>query len=116
MKHISLAFFVIMLPASLQAIAELPDPTRPADYQAAPKVIYEDVLPKELIDWTVTAIRIAGEERTAIVNGQLVRVGDVIGPATVVDIEPISVILDYQQNTVVVRLYSKNLVEKKARN
>lgn len=116
MRHISLALFVIMMPASLQAFAELPDPTRPADYQAAPKVVYEEELPQELIDWTVTAIRITGEDRTAIVNGQLVREGDIIGPARVVDIEPVSVVLDYRQSTVVVRLYSKNLVEKKVRN
>jgi len=116
MRHISLVLFAIMLPASLQAIAQLPDPTRPADYQSAPKIVYEEELPKELIDWVVTAIRITGDERTAILNGQLVRAGDVIGPATVVEIQPVSVILDYQQNTVVVRLYSKNLVEKKARN
>ena len=116
MRRISLALLVIIMPASLQAFAELPDPTRPANYQATPKVVYEEELPQELIDWTVTAIRITAEDRTAIVNGQLVREGDVIGPARVIEIKPVSVELDYRQNTVVVRLYSKNLVEKKTRN
>ena len=99
---------------SASAMAELPDPTQPADYFVAPQVVEENELPKDLIDWHVTAIRIndKNDDRSAIVNGQLVRAGDQIGPAKVVEIKPASVVLDYDNKHVVVRLFS-NIVEKK---
>lgn len=99
---------------SASAMAELPDPTQPADYFVAPQVVEENELPKELIDWHVTAIRIndKNDDRSAIVNGQLVRAGDQIGPAKVLEINPVSVILDYDNKHVVVRLFA-NIIDKK---
>ena len=81
----------------------LPDPTRPAEYQAA--LIVQD-LPKELVDWKVTAIRISDNDRTAILNGDIVRVGDTTGPAKILEIQPTQVILDYDNSKVAVRLFS----------
>ena len=102
------------IPGFLLAAAELPDPTRPADYITVPGNIQVEELPKELIDWSVTAIRIAGNDRSAIVNGRLVRVGDELGPAKILEIQSTSVILDYENKQVVVRLFS-NVIQKKTR-
>jgi MSHA biogenesis protein MshK len=95
------------------AVAELPDPTRPVNYsEALPQVIEVHELPKELIDWRVTAIRIKDRDRSAIVNGQLVRVGDQIGTAKILEINPAAVVLDYEKKQVYVRLFS-DVVDKK---
>lgn len=81
----------------------LTDPTRPAEFQTA-LVIQE--LPEELVDWKVTAIRISAKDRTAIVNGDIVREGQTIGPATILEIQTTQVILDYDNRKVAVRLFS----------
>ena len=97
-----------MMPGLLQAEAGLPDPTRPADYMTIPtdiEIFAAEDLPKQLINWKVTAIRISDKERTAIVNGQLVKPGDEIGPARILEIKPVSVLLDYDNKHVVVRLF-----------
>jgi hypothetical protein len=92
---------------------DLPDPTRPAEYQTT--VIARD-LPKALADWNVTAIRISASDRTAIVNGRIVRVGDAIGQATVLDIQPVQIILKYENRQVAVRLFSDGVIRKQSRN
>ena len=99
---------------SVSAVAELPDPTRPADYYVAPVTVEVYELPKELIDWNVSAIRIKDSDKSAIVNGQLVRTGDQIGSATVLEIKPVAVVLNYENKHVVVRLFGDS-VDKKAR-
>lgn len=111
--YILIGMFV-MYQGSVSAMAELPDPTQPADYLAVPKTIEVNELPKELIDWNVTAIRIneKTDDRSAIINGQIARPGDQIGPATVLEINPVSVVLNYENKHVVVRLFS-NIVQKK---
>ncbi|MBM2830837.1 MAG: hypothetical protein HW411_1627 [Gammaproteobacteria bacterium] len=103
-----------LFPVILLATTGLPDPTRPADYVSIPENIVIEELPEELIDWNVTAIRIAGSDRSAIVNGRLVREGDEIGPAKILEIQPISIVLDYNETQVVVRLFN-NMVQKKMR-
>ena len=103
----------VMMLGNAFAMAGLPDPTRPANYSEAPPEIIEVYeLPKELIDWRVTAIRITDRDRSAIVNGQLVRVGDQIGPAKILEINPAAVVLDYEKKQVYVRLFS-DVVDKK---
>lgn len=72
--------------------------------------LYE--LPKELIEWKVTVIRISGNERSAVINGKLVRTGDEIGPAKIIEINPGNVILHYEDKQVVVRLYSDSVHKK----
>lgn len=106
-------FVFSLVPGPLPAVAELPDPTRPADYsEPVMQDLYE--LPKELVEWKVTVIRISGTERSAIVNGRLVRTGDEIGPARIVEINPGNVVLDYEDKQVAVRLYNE-VVHKKMR-
>ena len=61
---------VLLAWACCAAAQALQDPTRPPDYapEAAPVVI-----PKEVLDWTLTAIKIAPHSRSAILNGELVK-------------------------------------------
>ena len=118
LKHMKLTVMIMvtmlnLVPCFLRAAAELPDPTRPADYMVPGNIQIEE-LPRELIDWSVTAIRITDSDRSAIVNGRLVRVGDEVGPAKILEIQPTSVILDYENKQVVVRLFS-NAIQKKMR-
>jgi hypothetical protein len=104
---------VIVMYTSSGYSQDLPDPTRPADFQTT--LVVQD-LPRELIDWKVTAIRISDSDRTAIINGQLVRTGDAIGPASIHEIQPIQVILIYDNKQVVVRLFRDVFLRKQARN
>lgn len=90
----------------------LPDPTRPAEYRSAMPVAQD--VPRELIEWKLTAIRITGTDRTAIVNGKIVREGDTLGSARVLEIQPISVLLSHENKQVSIRLYT-DLVQKKFR-
>ena len=113
-RALSIFCLCTLVPGPLSAVAELPDPTRPADYSDAPVMLELYELPKELMEWKGTVIRISGNERSAIVNGKLVRTGDEIGPARIVEINPGNVILDYEDKQVVVRLYN-DVVHKKMR-
>jgi hypothetical protein len=107
----------LMLGNAFAAMAELPDPTRPANYsEALPEIIEVYELPKELVDWRVTVIRITDRDRSAIVNGQLVRVGDQIGPAKILEINPAAVVLDYEKKQVYVRLFSDVVDKKPSKN
>lgn len=110
-----ICFISGLLPGSLLAAAELPDPTRPADYSDAPLVVEMTELPGELINWNVTAIRISGDYRSAIVNGHLVREGDSIGMAEILEIKPVSVSLIYDNKQLVLKLFN-DVVEKKTVN
>lgn len=110
-----ICFISGLLPGSLLAAAELPDPTRPADYSDAPPIVEITELPKELISWNVTAIRIAGNDRSAIVNGQLVREGDSVGTAEILEIKPIAVHLFYDNRQLVLKLFN-DVVDKKTVN
>ena len=91
----------------------LADPTRPADYQST--VVVRDTRATHA-DWNLSAIRISNTDRTAIINGSIVRAGDTIGQATVIDIQPVQVILRYENRQVVVRLFNNGVMKKQARN
>lgn len=108
-NSIIIAFLLVI--GSVRA-AVLPDPTRPAQYRPEALIVQE--LPKELINWKVTAIRIAGGDRTAIVNGSIVREGDIVGPAEILEIQPVSVVLNYDNKKISVRLFG-DLVQKKVK-
>ncbi|MEX2353012.1 MAG: general secretion pathway protein GspB [Gammaproteobacteria bacterium] len=112
LMHIML-WAVLPLVAITGRAQALPDPTRPAQYQSA--IVVQD-LPTELHDWRVTAIRISAQDRSAIVNGRIVRTGDDIGPATVLEIQPVQVILDYDNTKVAVRLFNDINIRQPASN
>ena len=67
--------------------AELPDPTQPA---AGPPVLPDGNVE---VNWVLSLIKTTAAERTAVLNGRLVRKGDVLDSAQVVRIGPASVVL-----------------------
>lgn len=70
--------------------AELSDPTRPSGRSiSAPAPV-----PLDPADWRLTMVRIAPGNHSAVVNGEVVRVGETIGGARVVDIRPGRVVID----------------------
>jgi len=106
------AVALLVLPLSIKAEV-LPDPTRPATFQTA--TVIQD-LPAELIDWTVTAIRISERDRSAIVNGRIVRTGEMIGPARILEIQSTQVVLDYDNRRVAVKLFGDITIRKPVAN
>lgn len=111
---INLIIFIFM-PALVLANAELPDPTRPATYvEANDEPVFVEVFnenTKEQISWTLSAIRISDKDKTAIVNGKLVRVGDEINQAKVVEIQPQSVVIDHENKKLIVRLFNDLVIK-----
>jgi len=103
------------MPIFVVAKAELPDPTRPATYlvEDLEPVFFEeiDIDVKEKINWKLSAIRISTKDRTAILNGKLVRAGDVVGPAKVLEIKPLSVVINYEERKLIVRLYNTKVIK-----
>jgi hypothetical protein len=97
------AAFVLMF--AIQSKAQsIPDPTRPYGYGQAPMIVEESELPKELASWKLNGIRIAGEDRQAILNGKVVHVGDEVDKAKVLEINPGNVLLEYDNQRILVRL------------
>lgn len=88
----------------------LPDPTRPADFFS--RSVIQEERPQELINWHVTAIRTSTAGRSAIVNGKLVKVGDEIGSATVLEITSKSVVLDYLRKQLEINLIPRGIEKK----
>ncbi len=112
-KNSYLCFILTAIPLFVSGNTELPDPTRPANFivEDIEPVFIEVIDTKEKISFRVTAIRISADDRSAIVNGKLVRVGDEISSATIAEINPLSVVVDYEDRKLIVRLF-KNLVKK----
>ena len=95
------------------AKAELSDPTRPATFvtENIEPVYFEEINVNEKINWKLSAIRISDKDRTAILNGKLVRAGDDIGPAKVLEIKPLSVVIDHEDRRLIVRLYNTKVIK-----
>ena len=110
-----LYFFLLLLvlPLYVSGNAELPDPTRPATFivEDSEPVFIEEIDVKGKINWKLSAIRISTEDRTAIVNGKLVRVGDEIGPAKVLEINSLSVVIDHEDRKLIVRLFNNKVIK-----
>jgi len=78
----------LLLPLSLHA-DELVDPMRPNGTGAAP-------VRARAPQWRVESILVSASRRVAVVNGQAVAIGDRVGGARVVAIEPYEVELEFQ--------------------
>ena len=85
----------------------LPDPTRPANYFTRTIINRDLDLPEQVIDWKLTAIQISEKGRSAIVNGRILKTGDAIGNATLLEIKPKSVVLEYDRKQLVVNLITQ---------
>lgn len=89
------------------------DPTRPVDY--LPMSALTQPLPEELVDWRLTAVRIGKDDSSAVLNGRIVRTGDQVGRARVVEIRPGIVVVDFDRRRVEVRLFSGDVHKQKAK-
>lgn len=105
---------VILYATTAWAEPPLPDPTRPPDFAVIVTPTVEATEP--VTGFTVTAIRIDKNDRSAIINGQLVRVGDMVGTARVLEIHPAEVVLYRDQGRLVTRLYNKLLKTERESN
>lgn len=88
----------------------LTDPTRPSDY--LPSSTLSQPLPDELADWHLTAVRIGKEGSSAVLNGRVVRPGDRVGRARVLEIKPGAVTVELDLKRVEVNLYSRGVSKK----
>jgi hypothetical protein len=104
-----------LVPLFVSSNTELPDPTRPANYMVKntePVYIEELVTDaKKKPNWKLTAIRISDSDKTAIMNGELVRVGDEVASAKVLEIKPVSVVIDHDDRKLIVRLFKDQVVK-----
>jgi hypothetical protein len=101
-----------LFPLFLSANSILPDPTRPATYLIEDtEPVYVEDFDVEKINWNLSAIRISKNDKSAIVNGKLVREGDEIEKAKVLEIKPRSVIIDHEDNKLIVRLFKNEVVK-----
>lgn len=95
------------------ASAELPDPTRPYLYDVAPPITPQG---KGKEEWRLSGVQIRPHSKSAILNGKLVQVGDRIGAASVVNIEPWQVTLTEEYRHVIVKLLSADVKVKVGSN
>lgn len=107
---------ILLFPVLSFANAELPDPTRPANYiTESSEPIYVEVFDesetKVQKSWRLSAIRVSESDKSAILNGKLVREGDDIEQAKVLEINSRSVVIDHEEQKLIVRLFN-NLVVK----
>lgn len=96
-------FLLYLCFTSVPGAVTLPDPTRPPDYTA--NTFYVEPAQKEDLDFNLTAVRIDEDTRSVIINGRLLKVGDRVGSAEILEIHPAHVILNYDNKRMVVRLY-----------
>ena len=112
--NIKFKFFilVLMLPCNVSSNTELPDPTRPATFDVVDSepVVFEETI-TDKINWKLTAIRISTDDKSAILNGKLVRIGEEIGPAKVLEINPLSVVINHEDKKLIVNLFKNSVVK-----
>ena len=82
--------------------AALPDPTRPYQYNTAVEIDYSV---EEDRDWRLSGIRFEQVERFAIINNKLVREGDKVDGAEVLEIKPDNVVLSYDNKHLELKLH-----------
>lgn len=88
--------------AAAEPAVALPDPTRPYAFATAIEV-EQDVTQKGM-QWRLNGIQIRDGERTAILNGHVVKAGDSLGAARIVEINPAEVVLMQESQKIVVKL------------
>ena len=104
---ILIVLLVLLVAWPLAAVTGLPDPTRPPDYSQTRTVT--NVLPGKRTEFKVNAIRISETDRSAIVNGVVVREGDEIGNARVEEISALEVVLVYERKLLPLPLYTSRV-------
>jgi len=92
-KHSSVIFLVLV--ASLWSAAAVSDPMRPPGF--GPQAIEKKAV-KARVNFRLQQIQVRQGVASAIVNGQLVKVGDTLSGARVLDITPEKVVIKYGRN------------------
>lgn len=85
------------------AAAALSDPTRPPDYGVSRVIIQQPE--KRETEFNLTAIRIDEDFRSIILNGKLLKEGEKVNSAKVLEIHPSHVVLEHKNERLVVRLF-----------
>lgn len=86
---------------------DLPDPTRPSTY--VERSVFANDQIQGQPSWDLRAIKAGTQSRTAIINGKLVRVGEEVGSARVIEINSDSVVLLHQRSQIVLKLLADNV-------
>ena len=107
MKHSILKMLLLALGVNLglNPAMAMDDPTRPPGYPLATARGKSMTAPV----WNVSAIRIASKQKTAVVNGRTVAVGNRVNGATVIDIEPSEVKFKKADKEFSVRLFANRV-------
>lgn len=92
---------LIWMPCLAWTAEQLPDPTKPFGFDIEPElIIQERDTVQDHITWNLSGIRIAENRRSAILNGHIVNIGDVVNGAQILEIEPAWIIIDYQKQRI----------------
>lgn len=93
---------------------QLPDPTKPFGFDVEPElIIQEQDVRQNNITWRLSGIRIAESDRSAILNGQVVREGDNISGARIVEIKPAWVVIEHEKQRIRLELLDINIKQDK---
>jgi hypothetical protein len=96
-----LALGMISALAAADTGSMLPDPTRPYAFATT---IQAETLPAEGVQWRLSGVRIREGEKSAILNGKVVRIGDRLAGATIVEVNPADVVLTQDGQRIVVKM------------
>lgn len=108
-------WLLLLLLPTVTAAESLPDPTRPFGYGSSPVVIVEEEeLPSEQVNWHLSGIRISPDDRSAILNGRLLREGEKVDGAELVEIRPVSVLIDFENKRIRVDLLSLDIKQERS--
>jgi MSHA biogenesis protein MshK len=97
----------------LDAAAQVPDPTQPPSSRALEDIPSAGPDAIALAPQRLTAIVVSPTRRVAVIDGVPVRVGDPVGTARVIEIEPLSVKLRGPEGEVVLSIAGPPLKGKK---
>jgi hypothetical protein len=99
----AIAAFVLGTASALAAapVTQLPDPTRPYAYAPAIQI---DQSRDAAVQWRLNGVQIRDGQRSAILNGRVVKPGDSMEGVTVIEINPTEVVLSRDTQRIVVKL------------
>jgi hypothetical protein len=105
MKKLTLSACFVVCTVQAQGTV-LPDPTRP--YQFGTVIAVEQITDGK-VQWRLSGVRIKEDKRSAILNGRLVKEGDELDGAVVMEIKPSEVTLQQEDKRLVVKLLYSNI-------
>ncbi len=101
----SVVLLAVLFVAGQVWAGEFTDPTRPYQHQDIETFEIEQIyIPNKKVQWRLSGIRLRGDLRTAILNGKLIKEGDDIGAAKVMEIRPREVVLLHEEKHLIVKL------------